>query len=48
MCTFELKDSFLQANIEEGLRYDMSGRVWLDFNQEHIMFFEKSVEISKR
>jgi len=48
MCTFELKDSFLQANIEEGLRYDMSGRVWLDFNQEHIMFFEKSIEISKR
>jgi len=48
MCTFELKDSFLQANIEEGLRYDMSERLWLDLDQEHIMFFEKSIEISKR
>jgi multiple sugar transport system ATP-binding protein len=48
MCTFELKDSFLQANIKEGLHYDMSERLWLDFDQEHILFFEKSIEISKR
>ena len=47
MCTFELKDSFLQANIEEGVHYDMSEKVWLDFDQDHILFFEKTIEISK-
>lgn len=48
MCTFELKDSFLQANIDEGLHYDMSEKLWLDLDQEHILFFEKTIEISKR
>jgi len=48
LCTFELKDSFLQANIEEGVRYDMSEKVWLDFDQDHLLFFEKTIEISKK
>lgn len=48
ICTFELKDRFLQVNIEEGARYDMSEKVWLDFDQDYILFFEKTVKISKR
>jgi len=48
MCTFELRDSFLQANIEEGVHYDMSEKVWLDFDQDHLLFFERTIEISKK
>jgi ABC-type sugar transport system ATPase subunit len=48
MCTFDLRDSFLQANIEEGVYYDMSEKVWLDFDQDHMLFFEKTIDISKK
>ncbi len=48
MCTFELKDGFLQVNIEEGAQYDMSEKVWVDFDQDYIRFFEKTIKISKK
>jgi ABC-type sugar transport system ATPase subunit len=48
ICTFELKDSFLQVNIDEGARYHMFEKVWLDFDQGHLLFFAKTIEISKK
>jgi multiple sugar transport system ATP-binding protein len=48
LCTFELNDSFLQANIDQGIHYDMSEKLWLEFDQNHMLFFEKTMDISKR
>jgi len=48
LCTFELRGSFLQANIAEGVLYDMSEKVWVDFDQDHLLFFEKTIDISKK
>jgi len=47
LVTFELKDTFLAAKIERRVHYDMSEKVWLDFDQDHVLFFEKTFEISK-
>ena len=46
--TFELRHSFLQANIEKGVHYDMSEKVWLDVDPDRLLFFEKTMEISKK
>ena len=48
LCTFELNDSFLQANIDQGIHYEMSEKVWLDLDQDHLLFFEKTMDISKK
>ena len=48
--TFELDNSFLHSRVSKGKGYDTcrsSEQVWLDFNQENISFFEKTVELSK-
>jgi ABC-type sugar transport system ATPase subunit len=48
--TFELENSFLHSRVNKGKGYDSchsSEKVWLDFNQENISFFEKTVELSK-
>jgi ABC-type sugar transport system ATPase subunit len=48
--TFELENSFLHSRVGKGKGYDTcrsSEQVWLDFNQEYISFFEKTVELSK-
>jgi ABC-type sugar transport system ATPase subunit len=47
MCTFELRDCFVQANVAEGVEYHMSEKVWLDFDQDRMLFFEKTMEVSK-
>lgn len=48
MCTFELKDSFLQANLDEGVSYNMFEKVWLDFAKDRKLFFAKTIELSKK
>ncbi len=47
LITFELKDTFLAVRTRERLRYDLSERFWLDFDQDHILFFKKTIELSK-
>jgi len=47
VCTFELRDCFLQANVVEGVQYQISEKVWLDFDQDRMLFFEKTMDISK-
>ncbi|MBW2122454.1 MAG: ABC transporter ATP-binding protein [Deltaproteobacteria bacterium] len=50
MVTFELEDTFLyvRARGEKRLSdYHISEPVWLDFDQNHIFFYRKTVEISK-
>jgi ABC-type sugar transport system ATPase subunit len=47
LITFELKDVFVQARIGERTDYSLSERPWLDFDQDHILFFKKTIEISK-
>lgn len=47
LLTFELENSFLMVSVEGKVRFDMSEMVWLDFDQQHLLFFEKTVEISK-
>lgn len=45
--TFELKDTFLYVRTRGLCDYDESEMVWLDFNQNYIFFYKKTVEISK-
>ncbi len=46
--TFELEKSFFRASSEEALLdLEMSDQVWVDFNPEHIFFFQKTIDISK-
>jgi ABC-type sugar transport system ATPase subunit len=47
LITFELKDTFLEVRTRERLRYDLSKQFWLDFDQDHILFFKKTLEVSK-
>ena len=46
--SFELKDIFLIARTKEKVNWHMSEKVWLDFDQEHLHFFKKTVDVSKR
>jgi multiple sugar transport system ATP-binding protein len=48
--TFELEDIFLYARVKEEKAYSdygLSEVVWLDFDQSHVFFFEKTLDISK-
>jgi ABC-type sugar transport system ATPase subunit len=45
--TFELKDTFLYVRTGGFCDYHESETVWLDFDQNHIIFYNKTVEISK-
>ncbi|MDH5781430.1 MAG: ABC transporter ATP-binding protein [Dehalococcoidia bacterium] len=48
--TFELQDAFFHVRTrgEKGLcDYGLSEMVWLDFDQNHMFFYQKTVEISK-
>jgi multiple sugar transport system ATP-binding protein len=48
--SFELKDTFLHVRTreEKGLRdYSLSEMVWLDFDQDHMFFYNKTVDLSK-
>ena len=47
LMTFELEDAFLMVSVEGKAPFDMSENVWLDFDQDHLLFFEKTIEISK-
>ena len=48
LVTFELSDVFLQVRTREASGYyGSSERVWLDFDQDYILFFKKTIEISK-
>ena len=49
--TFELGDVFIHARIREGTGpsdYCLSERVWLDFAESPLLFFKKTVDISKK
>lgn len=48
--TFELKDAFFYVRTGGGkglCDYGLSEMVWLDFDQNHMLFYNKTVEISK-
>jgi len=46
--TFELNRVFLQVKVDNvAEKYSMSEKVWLDFNQNHMFFFKKTIEIGK-
>ncbi|MBT3256169.1 MAG: ABC transporter ATP-binding protein [Deltaproteobacteria bacterium] len=45
--TFELEKSFFRASVTGASQYDMSEKVWLDFDQDRTFFFKKTIEISK-
>ena len=45
--TFELKDSFLYARTEGFCEYEQSEKIWLEFDQNHMFFYKKTVGISK-
>ncbi|MBN2186641.1 MAG: ABC transporter ATP-binding protein [Dehalococcoidia bacterium] len=47
LVTFELKDVFLQVKLEKRVKYGLSDKVWLDFDQDRILFFKKTVELAK-
>lgn len=49
--TFELEDTFLYVRTreEKGLKdYDQSEKVWLDFDQDSLFFYDKTVETSRK
>lgn len=45
--TFELRDTFLNVRTEEHCDYNESEMVWLDFNQDHVFFYNKTITTSK-
>ena len=48
--SFELKDTFFHVRTrgEKGLcDYCLSEMVWLDFDQNHMLFYNKTVELAK-
>jgi len=45
--TFEMKNCFFRASMKGGTRFSMSEKVWLDFDQDHVFFFKKTIKISK-
>ncbi len=48
--TFELKEAFFHARTGGGkglCDYCLSEMVWIDFDQNHMLFYNKTVEISK-
>jgi multiple sugar transport system ATP-binding protein len=47
LCTFELPNTFLQASMGGEGHYETGEDAWLDFDQDHLHFFEKSFEITK-
>ena len=47
LMTFELDSAFLMVSMEGKTHFDTSAKVWLDFDQDHLLFFEKTIEISK-
>jgi len=47
LMTFDLKDVFLQVRAGERTDHSLSERVWLDFDQNHLLFFTKTIELSK-
>lgn len=47
LMTFELDSVFLMVSMEGKAHFDTSEKVWLDFDQDHLLFFEKTIEISK-
>ena len=48
MLTFDLHEIFLHAKIKERVDYhNLSDRVWLDFDQDYLLFFNKTLELTK-
>jgi len=47
LITFELENVFLMVSVEGKAPFEMSENVWLDFDQDHLLFFKKTIEISK-
>jgi len=45
--SFELEDTFLYVRTEGFCDYEESEKVWLEFDQNHMFFYKKTVEISK-
>ena len=45
--TFELESGFFRASLEGPQDYEMSKKVWIEFDQDHMFFFKKTIEISK-
>ncbi len=47
LITFELENVFLMVSIEGKVPFEMSEKVWLDFDQDHLLFFKKTIALSK-
>jgi len=46
--TFELKDTFIIAKTDRRVNWRISEKVWLDFDQRHLHFFKKTIDLSKK
>ena len=47
LITIELENTFLMVSVETKADYEMSEKVWLEFEPEHLLFFKKTIELSK-
>lgn len=45
--TFELESGFFRASLERTQDYEMSQKVRIEIDQDHMFFFRKTIEISK-
>ena len=45
--TFELETGFFRASVKGREKYEMSQKVWIQFDQKHLFFFKKTIDISK-
>ena len=47
MITFELSQTFFQAQINTGIQFNDGDLVWTEIDQDHIFFFSKTIELKK-
>lgn len=47
LITFELENIFLMVSVEGKAPFEMSEKVWLEFDPEHLLFFRRTIELTK-
>jgi ABC-type sugar transport system ATPase subunit len=47
IASFELPDTFLEVGIDRSDNFSMSEKVWIDFDKKGLLFFRKTLKLSK-
>jgi len=47
LLTFELRDTFFQIKTDQRVHYKAGDKVWLELDQDHLLFFRETIGITK-